>query len=468
MNTNFLPLKDAKEMLRKREILSRELVDACLDQIEKYNGKLNAFIRVYLEQARERADYLDRMRARNNDYGLLFGIPVAVKDLFEIKGQPCTCGDKSRRYGPISEKTAPAVKALEDAGAIVVGSTNMHEWAFGGTSENPYYGYVNNTWGPDNISGGSSGGSAVALSAGMCFAALGTDTGGSVRIPASCTGTSALKVTAGITDGYGAYPLSWTMDTVCPMARTVEDLADPFLAICKPGIKIPAASRREDSLKGLRVGINEEYFLNPDLMQKEVYTVVKKAIESMEKAGVSLVPVHIPHIGEAQPAHQAILFSESAAVYSGELREWRKNMSPEVSQFLAFGDWVPAVNYINALRFRNVLHEEFAEAFSKVDIIVSPGISFVSPPHGKTNVEGSGENDLSLILDGAITFDFPANLIGTPALCQPCGFSADGLPVGLQLMGPAYSEMMLLDIGNCLEKEFHWYRHPQPYYDPSA
>lgn len=447
----FRGVDEVAGAIRMGEISAVDVTSSCIEMIDSFAEQFGVFTRVLAEEAMEVAAARDRDRARGIIRGALHGVPVAVKDLMDVAGYPNSCGTGARRNGPIATETAAAARALIDAGAVVVGLTNLHEWAYGGTSENPHFGAVRNPWDPSRIPGGSSGGSAVAVSTGMSFVALGTDTGGSVRIPASLTGTAGLKVTVGRVSTRGVHPLSWTLDTVGPMARRVSDLETPFRVLASTGKGRAPAVRRHRMVPGLRIGIDRSYYLEEGRVQPPVYDAVARVLDWLKEVGAEVLDVSIPSLRHAAAAQYAILLAEASSIHSD--RALRNRYGDDVRRYLAFGDLVPAQDYIAALRFRETLYGEFQRVLADVDFLISPTTPFVASPIGATEVNwpnGSSE----ALLDAIWRCTFPSNLVGIPSLSFPCGWSGEGLPVGLQLIGPPQSELALLDVGRRMEAEF--------------
>ena len=456
---NDLPFADLTSlcgMLERGEVSSVEALEACLDQISNHGDRLNAFTEVFYDDALGQAKTADQMRARGEVLGRLHGVPIAVKDLLDIAGRVNTGGTAWRKDASPAQRSAPAVAALEQAGAIVIGKANLDELAFGVASQNEHFGFVHNPWGENLIPGGSSGGSAVALAAGMAYAALGTDTGGSVRIPASVTATSALKVT-GLISTAGCIGVSGTLDSVGPMARSVRDLVVMLDLLEKTGKLRTAPARRDHTgLSGLRLGLEEGHFFNHSRMSADCQAALDGVLGNLEAAGIKLVPISLPSIAYAEAAQKAIVLAEAANYHSGPLRERRPCYGSIIRPNLALGDAVLAADYLKALDFRFVLAREFATAFAKVDLIVTPGVPFAPTSHDLemyTWPDGSSDH----IFDAAWRNFFPTNLVGLPSLSLPCGLLSAGLPIGLQLIGPALGERDLLSTGHALSSEFGWH-----------
>jgi aspartyl-tRNA(Asn)/glutamyl-tRNA(Gln) amidotransferase subunit A len=421
------------------ELSALEAVDGCLARIEEL-ARLNAFTQVFAEEARARARELDSRSER----GPLHGVPVAVKDLMAIAGHPTTCGTELHRHAPPAAVSADAVAALEAAGAVVVGATNLHEWANGPTSSNPHFGPVRNPWDEERVPGGSSGGSAVAVATGMAWVALGTDTAGSVRIPAACTGTAALKPGSGRVPMGGVFPLSWSLDTVGPHAARVADLELPYRVLAGERRPLPTVG-----LAGLRLGVEQTWYLQRGRIDPPVLELFERVLGELERAGAQLVEVAIPELEGAETAEHAILLAEASAVHDGDRRADRVEYGDEVRGYFEAGDRVLAIDYIRALRSREVLYDGFVRAFGDIDFAVSPTLPMLPPLIGETAHEWP---DGSVGSVGELwRHTFPSNLADLPSLSQPCGF-AEGLPVGLQLIGPRDSELGLLALGTAIEE----------------
>jgi len=394
---------------------------------------------VFAEEARARARELDGRSER----GPLHGVPVAVKDLMAIAGHPMTCGTELRRHAAPEEVSADPVLALEAAGAIVVGATNLHEWANGATSSNPHFGPVRNPWDEERVPGGSSGGSAVAVATGMAWIALGTDTAGSVRIPAACTGTAALKPGSGRVSKRGVFPLSWSLDSVGPHAAHVADLEVSYRVLAAEQRPLPAVE-----LRGLRLGVEQTWYLQRGRIDPPVLHAFERAIAELARAGAEIVELEIPELDGAEQAEHTILLAEASAAHDGARRADRDHYGEEIRGYLEQGDGVLAIDYIRELRYRDVLYDGFAHAFRTVDFLVSPTLPMLPPLIGATEhpwPDGSTGSPGELW-----RHTFPSNLADLPTLSLPAGF-AEGLPVGLQLIGPRESELVLLAVGTQVE-----------------
>ena len=449
-----MTILEAAEKLRRREVTSLELTKACLERIEQDPAKLNAFITVAAERAIEEARRRDEELERGNLLGPLHGVPVAVKDVFCTAGLRTTCGS-ALFAGYVPDHDAAVVERLKSAGAVILGKTNLHELAYGITSNNPHFGPVRNPWDRQRIPGGSSGGSAAAVAAGMAFMAMGSDTGGSIRIPASYCGVVGLKPTIGRVSRYGVLPLDFTLDHMGPLTRTVRDAAVTLNAIAGHDPRDPSSSRRpvedyvpppEVSLEGLRVGVPENFFF--DGVQQEVDAAVRRAVDAAAQAGAEIVSVRVPDVGAINVVGRVILFAEASAVMERYLKD-RSKIGGDVLSLLDQGRLIPATDYIQAQRLRRLYQEEFAQLWEQADCLLTPTTPLTAPLIGENTVTvGGAEEDVRL---ATTRFVRSFNVLGLPALSLPCGRDGRGLPVGLQIAGPPFGERRVLEAGAAIE-----------------
>ena len=456
---SIAPLAHIVPGLRSKEISARDLVEANLRQISALENEFHPFTRILADEALARAAQLDDCAARGEFRGSLHGVTLAVKDLIDVEGYPNTAGTGVRRDAMPAHRNAKCVQALVDEGAIIIGLTNLHEWAYGGTSANPVFGSVANPWDPTRIPGGSSGGSAAAVSLGMAAIALGTDTGGSVRIPSSLSGVSGLKTTASQIDTQGVLPLSWTLDTVGPIARRVSDLLLPYVALRRPALQAKDIVRREN-LDGIVIGVDSSYYADTSRMEPEVSEVFAKTLGTLSELGAKIQEVEIPLLHHASAAQYAIILAEASTVHSGPFREDRNTYGADVQRLLSIGDTVLATDYLAALRFRGMLWAQFAQAFEDVHVMISPTNPHVAPPMGtETLTWPNGESES--LLDAIWRHTFPSNLTGLPSLTQPCAVTSQGLPVGLQWIAAPGEESLLLSLAAGVEQAAGWIFTPQ-------
>lgn len=460
----FLGAAELGRRMARRELSPVAVVEAHLDRIAALDRKLNAFLVVTAERARDEARAAERELAAGPPRGPLHGVPFALKDLFDAAGLATTAGAKSPAVvAPVRD--AAAYARLREAGVVFLGKTNLHEFAFGITSDNPHFGPVRNPWDPARSPGGSSGGSGAALAAGLCAASLGTDTGGSIRIPAAACGVVGLKPTLGRVSRGGVVPLCWSLDTVGPMARTVEDVALLMDAIAGPdaedgsGAPVPAAAvagpRRpaesfgrelEAGARGLALGVPREWFFEG--VEPGVVAAVEAALAALEREGARRVEVATPGMAEAHTAHHAILAVEAATFHARRLRERPGDLGDDVRRGLELGSLVPAVDYVNARRVQTVARATFAAALERADVLVTPALPAAPPRVGEAM-----SREPAVAWNRLLT---PLNLAGLPALSVPCGFDGAGLPVGLQLVARPFAEASLLRAGRAVERAVGW------------
>jgi aspartyl-tRNA(Asn)/glutamyl-tRNA(Gln) amidotransferase subunit A len=438
-----MTIAEAAHALRSREISSVELARQCLDQIAKLNPVLNAFITVTGDSALAHAEDMDRELAQGVDRGPLHGIPIAHKDLMWIKGIRTTSGSKIFADF-VPDRDAAVVAKLADAGAVMVGKTGLHELAYGITSDNPHFGTIRNPRNPEHSPGGSSGGSGVAVATGMAFLATGTDTGGSIRVPASFCGVAGLKPTYGLIDRSGVQPLGLSLDHVGPLARTVGDLRLALDAISDPAKRKPAPP----PVREIRVGLPENFYF--ELVAPDVKTAVQNAARRAEELGVRVIPVRVPDIDSFNTAVLVILLSEAAAVHQTNLARRRTDFGADVLALLEQGSLIPAADYVNAQRQRKLFLDQFHKLFRGIDCLFTPSTPITAPRIGQTEITLDGAKYDTRILTTRFARGF--NALGFPALSIPCGQSPEGLPIGLQIIGRPFEENLLLALGESLER----------------
>lgn len=443
------------ERLRRGEDTCRALTAATLDRIEDQQPRLNAFLTVMREAALERASELDRELAGGLYRGPLHGIPIAIKDLIHVRGVRTTAGSLVFK-DHIAQETAEVVIRLEEAGAVVVGKTGLHELAYGITSNNAHFGPVRNPHDPNRIPGGSSGGSGAAVAAGIVPVALGTDTGGSIRIPASFCGCVGLKPTYGRVSKRGVLPLGFSLDHIGPLAASIDDAAITLNAIAGHDPLDPTTSRRSvqdyrpDSngdLSGVRVGRPLNFYF--DRLAPGVAARVEQAIQLAAGLGAEIVPVQLPDVEHWNAAARVILLSEASAALEQYL-DRRELFSPEVLALLEQGRVLPATMYIQSQRLRSSMVKEMNEVWRHADCLITPATPTTAPEIGATQIDVGGSlEDVRL---ATTRFARGINLLGLPALSLPCGTDLAGLPVGLQVVAPPFAEKNLLRIGSALER----------------
>ena len=429
--------------LRARRVSSRELVAESLRQIERLDSKLNAFITVTGEAALREADERDRELASGIDRGPLHGIPIAHKDLMRTKDVRTTAGSKIyANYVP--QRDAAIVIRLQEAGAISLGKTGLHELAYGITSNNPHFGAIHNPWDLTRIPGGSSGGSAVAVAAGMVPLTTGTDTGGSIRVPASFCGLVGLKPTFGRVNIRGVLPLGFSQDHVGPLTRTVRDAAIAFQAMADdPTGYVPPPN---PNLSGLRIGWPKNFFM--EQVDPEVEATVRRTFQAAAALEGRMVEIEMPDMNALRGAASTCLLVEAVAAVRPYL-DRRADFGADVLAMLDQGKAIPAIDYIEAQRTRRRSGRQFAQLFEQVDCIFTPTTPITAPKIGQTTVEIRGVTEE--VRTAATRFTRVMNALGLPAISIPCGFSRSGLPIGLQIIAAARQEDLLLRIAAAME-----------------
>jgi aspartyl-tRNA(Asn)/glutamyl-tRNA(Gln) amidotransferase subunit A len=433
-------LLEAARALRKRKISSAELTRLALERITRLNPALNAFLTVTESAARARAHELDRELASGMDRGPLHGIPIAHKDCFATKGVRTTGGSKILA-DRVPDHDAEIVAQLDRAGAVMLGKTNLHELCYGITSNNPHFGAVHNPWDLERIPGGSSGGSAAAVASGMVFAATGTDTGGSIRVPAAFCGVVGLKPTYGRLSRRGVMPLGLSLDHVGPIARTVRDAATSFRAMAaQPPVTAPA------NVAGLRVGVPENFFF--DRLEPEITSSIRHAVQTMAGLGARMMEVHLPDMEMLNSIGRLVLSAEAASVWKRYL-DRTSDFGTDVLAALERGCLVPATEYLEAQQQRRVLSKKLAKLWSEIDCLLAPATPTTAPRIGDPSIRIDGiEEDVRV---GSTRLVRPFNVLGWPAMAMPCGFSDEGLPIGLQLVAAPGEEETLFRVGAALE-----------------
>jgi aspartyl-tRNA(Asn)/glutamyl-tRNA(Gln) amidotransferase subunit A len=450
-------------MLRRRKISPVELLDAVLERIERLNPELNAFITVAAERARADARRAEREIARGRHRGPLHGIPLPLKDNIETQGIRTTAGSKILADF-VPARDADVVSALRDAGAVIIGKTNLHEFAYGITNENPHYGPARNPWDRTRVSGGSSGGSAVALASGMGFGSVGTDTGGSIRIPSALCGIVGLKPTFGRVSTRGVIPLSVSLDHVGPLARSVDDVALLLAAISakEHAFRAPAANGRGRQSRRLRVTLGWPHDFFFEKVDDEVARAIETAVKLLEKRGARVRQISLPHIIDSADAGtqialaEALHYHQSAGFYPARAADY----GADVRSRLELGGNVRAADYLRALDARAPIVAEFDAALAGVDAIVAPSAPIAAPRIGESVVKIRGEEET--VRSALVRVSRPANFTRHPAISVPCGFTAEGMPIGMQLIARHWDEARLLEIASFYESETEWHtRHPK-------
>ena len=446
---------EAAEALRARKISSRELTETCLRRIAELNPRLNAFITVTEESTVAAARKADEELTAGIDRGPLHGIPFAHKDLVCTEGVLTTAGSAVfASYVP--NFSATVAKKLIEAGAVPLGKTGLHELAYGISCNNPNYGAIHNPWDVERIPGGSSGGSAVAVATGMALFATGSDTGGSIRCPASFCAVVGLKPTFGRVSKYGVLPLAFSLDHVGPLTATVRDAAAVLKAIAGYDPQDPSTSRRavpelqfpsKPDIKGMKIGIPQNFYF--ERIDPVIDFEVRELAELARDLGAEIVTIRVPDGVQLNNIAQITLMSEAAAIHEPYLRRGRKNYSQDVVVKLDSGRLIPATDYIQAQRLRRRIQGVYLSVLRSVDCILTPATPSTAPKIGQETAEIGGQTeDVRL---AATRFLRGVNMLGLPALVVPCGWDAGGLPFGAQLIGRPFGEVALLRLGAALE-----------------
>jgi aspartyl-tRNA(Asn)/glutamyl-tRNA(Gln) amidotransferase subunit A len=456
----WLSLVEATDLIRRGEISLIELTAAHLERIQALDKKLNSFITITAEAAMNQARQAEQELRRDSipvskPLGSLHGVPITLKDLYETRGVRTTAGSKFfAEYTP--ETDAEVVEKLFRAGTILLGKTNMHEIALGLTTVNPHYGACRNPWALERVPGGSSGGSGAALAAGLCLGSLGSDTGGSIRVPASLCGIVGLKPTYGRVSLRGVIPLSWNLDHPGPMARRVQDVAMLLQAIAgyDPGdpssIDVPVGdylAHIMDGVKGWQVALMEDEYL--DKTDSEILQAVQDAAQVFARLGAKVTPTVFPGAYQAAFANGQMVISDAAAFHRQRLHDQPENFGDDVRQRLQAGAELPLSDYILARRTQSLMRRQFDNFFRDFDILLMPTTAVPAPP-----IEGPDAIEQARLLT---RYTAPFNLTGLPAISLPCGFTSTGLPIGLQIVAPAWGEANLLRAAYAYEQATPWH-----------
>jgi aspartyl-tRNA(Asn)/glutamyl-tRNA(Gln) amidotransferase subunit A len=454
----YLSIEEAARSLRRKEISPVELADAALARIERWNRGLNAFLTIVAKRARREAGIAEREIRRGKWRGPLHGIPISLKDNFWTRGIRTTAGSKILAdFIPLLDSNVAA--RLTRAGAILLGKTNMHEFAYGITTENPHYGPARNPWAREHTPGGSSGGSAAAVASGMGFASVGTDTGGSIRIPAALCGIVGLKPTFGLVSVEGVIPLAETLDHAGPIARNVTDSCILLQAIAGEYPKGSAApdyrKLRRNRPGRFRLGWPKQYFF--ERVGEELLGLFEKTRKVFRSLGARVDEVSLERPAEsAEPSTnialaEATRYHESQGYFPARAGEYGE----DVRQRLEMGGRIRAVDYLRAIAWKRELTQEFDAAFERYDAIVAPASPIPAPRIGEKEVVIAG--DAETVRSALVRVNRPANFTGHPAISIPCGFTREGLPAGLQLIGPRWGEARLLSIALAYEDATEWH-----------
>ena len=452
-----LSLRDVAQRLRSKKVSPVEVTQACLDRIQAVEDKLTAFVLLTADAAMEAARQAEREIAAGQWKGELHGVPVALKDLYDIKGLPTTSSSKVRANYVAADDSACTTR-LQQAGAVIVGKTHTHEFAYGISTPT-----TRNPWNIEHMPGGSSGGSAAVLAARGCYMGMGSDTGGSIRIPASVCGTVGLKPTYGRVSRYGVTSLSWSLDHVGPLTRTVADAAVCLSALAGHDPRDPGsadepvtdyAAALDKGVKGLRLGVPMNYYF--DHVDPELEALVRAAIDRLRTEGVKIRDIEIPLADQIMAVEFGLCLPEASAYHMEMLRDRPDDYQEDVRLLLEAGEMVPATRYIQALRVRQVMKEAWRRLFDQVDAVIAPAVASPATKVGQKTVTWSDGTE-EPITPLFVRLSAPANVTGLPAMAVPCGFTQAGLPVGFQVIGRPFDEMTVIRIGDAYQRMTDWH-----------
>ena len=455
----FASIAELAPRLAAGEISPVEVTDGALARLAQLEPKLNAFITVTAEGARHAARAAEAAIHAGHYLGPLHGIPVAIKDLYATRGIATTFG--SPLYADwVPDFDAAAVEQLKRAGAVLLGKTNLHELAYGSTSANAHYGAVHNPWRPDHHPGGSSGGSSAAVAAGVAYGAMGSDTGASIRQPAACTGIVGIKPTFGRCSKFGALPLAWSQDHAGPLTRTVRDAALMLQALAGHDPRDPSSVTRsvpdftagiDDGVTGLRIGVARAFFFED--CAPGVVAAVDAALAAFEDLGARVEEIELPDMAAAYTVGTVTIAVEGAAYHASNLRERPELFSDELRAAFELGSFYSGVDYVQAQRLRRHVMQATERAMVGFDAVVMP-----TSPVPASPIVGTPPEHAMLRPRNTMPF----NVLGLPAISVPCGFTEDGLPVGLQIVGKAFDEAGVLRVANAYEQATDWHRRRPP------
>jgi aspartyl-tRNA(Asn)/glutamyl-tRNA(Gln) amidotransferase subunit A len=440
-----MTIEEFGRRLRAKAVTSEQATEECLRRIEADNPRLNAFILVMADAARRQARDADKELAAGHDRGPLHGVPISIKDLLDIRGVPTTAASRVRE-GHVAERDAPAIAHLRQAGAVFLGKTNLHEFAFGTTNEDSAFGPARNPHDPTRSPGGSSGGSAASVAAGMALATIGTDTGGSIRIPAAACGIVGLKPSFGEVSIDGVVPLSGTLDHIGPLTQTVGDASLVYHALLGDARTMTPAPM---PIHGLRLAIPRAYFC--DLLDDEVRAAFEGALDRLRAAGAHVHDIDIHHAPDIAAVYLHIVLGDAAAYHATTLETMPERYTPPVRLRLEMGRYVMAEDYVRALAGRDVLKREVDAALAQHDALVLPTLAIPAPPIGAASVQVGKTQEAVRNVMLRLTQLF--NVTGHPAISMPCGDTSSGLPCAVQLVGARMQTDALLKVALACEAQ---------------
>ncbi|WP_168123035.1 amidase [Paenibacillus sp. HB172176] len=452
----FATIDEVAELLKSRQLSPVELTMDALNRIEQLNPKLNAFITITNETALAQARQAEQDIMNGRYRGALHGIPIVHKDIYYTKGVRTTVCSKILE-NHIPDYDATAVSQLSDAGTIMLGKVQTHEFAAGAMTNSPHFKPCHNPWDLEKSPGGSSGGSGSAVAAGLAFMGTGTDTGGSIRIPAAACGIVGMKPTYGRVSRHGIFPLAWSLDHGGPLTRTVKDAALCLQAMAgydpkdEASVNIPVpdfTGKLRLDLKGVKIGVPTPYYY--DNIDGEIDSALKKALDDLRRLGAEIIEVNIPLLKDVHAISMGICLGEVASIHDEWYRKHPELYGPDVLGMIEAGRLSSAVQYLQAQRARKLLQREFLDAFESVDVLVTPTLPITAP----------------LITNAAVgmrlaELTMPTNVTGLPSLALPCGFDSNNMPISMQIIGKPFAEDEVLGIGHAYELSTEWHKqHP--------
>lgn len=453
----FLTIGEASSLIRDKKLSPVDLTQAYLDRIEAIDGKVKAYVTSLPESALQEARVAEADIHNQNYRGPLHGVPIGLKDLYDTKGVRTTGQSKVFEHR-VPKEDATVVTKLQEAGTVLLGKLAMHEFALGGPKTS-LFDQANNPWNLDHVTGGSSSGSGAAIAAGLAMGSLGSDTGGSIRGPASLCGIVGLKPTYGRVSRYGVLPLSWSLDHVGPMTWTVEDTAMMLQVIAGHDPKDATSSQEpvpnysaalQTDLKGMRVGVPRHYFFADDVgLDEDTANAVEKGIQTLKELGATIQDIEIPSLSLSSIANTVIMIAEANAYHEKNLKSQPQNFGEIVRSRFILGGAFTSADYIQSQRARNKLKREFSEAFKSVDIMAMPVMS--KPAAALKDFDPMG-----MMMSPSMMAPF--NQTGIPAMSVPCGFSSAGLPIGMQIAAEAFNESAVIRAGHAYERYVGWYK----------
>ena len=453
-----MSISQVSELIRKKDLSPTELLEAHLRRIENVNGKLNAFITVMAEQAQKSARFIEDQIQKGNHIGPLQGVPIALKDLFNTKGVRTASGSVVMRdFIPTTDSAV--TERLRQAGAIIIGKLQMDEFAMGATSVNPHDGPARNPWNLDCITGGSSGGSAAAVAGRLCMGSMGSDTGGSIRVPATFCGIVGFKPTFGLVSRYGVLPVSWTLDTVGPMTRTVRDAAFMLNAIAGHDSRDSSTSTLpvkdfsvdlDKEIKGIRIGILEEAL--SATIEPEIGEIFKKAVIILKDLGACVEDVSISLLKPTKFSN-IIMLTEYATVHEEVYKSQGDKISSQARNAIEDGLLIRGIDYVKANQEFISFKEDCASMWDSFDILIGPTERITAPTIKDASENKDGKTQIPT-LSSLVKF---FNITGAPSLTVPCGFTSKGMPVGMQIAASEFNDPLVLRVAQAYENATKWH-----------